>query len=198
MLELFVVGTIGFWILVSLEILLLFFCTAKELGGLAFVSILAVLLGLNYFGNVDIIGAFGNHPGLAALLIVSYFASGTIWAVCKWWFFVQERRRKYAAMRQRFMEAKKLPIDSEIPEDMKEKFLEHCRNHFGYSSAKPNVGEYKGKILFWMTYWPISLCLTILDDPIRRLFAQIYRIISATLQRISDSAFREFEKDLEK
>jgi hypothetical protein len=197
MLELFVVGTAWFWILIGIEVIVLFFCTAKELAGLALVSILAVLLALHFMGNVDVVGPVVNNPGTVALLIASYFLTGTIWSVCKWWFYVKERSRKYSSFRRRFLKNNQANETGEIPDGLKTKLKEEFQRQFGWDSAfKPRASEQKGRILFWMTWWPFSLTWTLINDPITRTFTAIYNGIAGLLQKISDSAFKEFDNDM--
>jgi hypothetical protein len=55
--------------------------------------------------------------------------------------------------------------------------------------------NFKGKITSWMVYWPWSMIVTLIDDPIRRLFRGIYNAIQGMLQRMSDRAFAGTESD---
>jgi hypothetical protein len=46
----------------------------------------------------------------------------------------------------------------------------------------------------WMSFWPMSLLWTLLNDPIRKLFTEIYTRISGTLQKIADREYEKFAK----
>lgn len=61
--------------------------------------------------------------------------------------------------------------------------------------TKPEPSEYKSRILGWMSLWPCSFIWTMLNDPIKRLFKEIYRCVSRLLVAISNSAWRRQEDD---
>lgn len=53
------------------------------------------------------------------------------------------------------------------------------------------VSENKGTIILWMSYWPISLIATLLNDPLRKLITEIFDYFSGTYQKILDSVFKD-------
>jgi hypothetical protein len=54
----------------------------------------------------------------------------------------------------------------------------------------PQVKEYKSNIMTWMTYWPFSMIWTLINDPIKRAFREIYEKISKFMQGMSDRIFK--------
>lgn len=52
-------------------------------------------------------------------------------------------------------------------------------------SFPPHPTRYKSKIMFWLCYWPFSLVVTLINDPIRKLFRMVYRNITRLLTGIS-------------
>jgi uncharacterized membrane protein (DUF485 family) len=56
----------------------------------------------------------------------------------------------------------------------------------------PSADKNKGRIIFWMSYWPFSGVWTLINDPITRL----YRRLGALFQKISHSMFAKYKADL--
>jgi hypothetical protein len=53
------------------------------------------------------------------------------------------------------------------------------------------VREYKGKITTWMAFWPFSSVWTLIDDLVIRLWENLYKMLTGTFRRISESVFRD-------
>jgi hypothetical protein len=60
--------------------------------------------------------------------------------------------------------------------------------------AVPQAKNEKARITRWMSFWPMSALWTLINDPIRRAFEEIYHLISKALQEISDAAFADVVK----
>jgi len=58
-----------------------------------------------------------------------------------------------------------------------------------WSDLPLSARDNKGRILFWMAWWPVSMAATFLDDPLRRLGLFLYRRLSGLFQKISDDAW---------
>jgi hypothetical protein len=56
-------------------------------------------------------------------------------------------------------------------------------------SYQVQASENKGRIISWMSYWPLSLAWTFLDQPVKRLFTWIYNRTSKVYDRIHDHVF---------
>ncbi len=63
------------------------------------------------------------------------------------------------------------------------------------NDGKPDVTQHKSEIIFWMTYWPVSLIWTCIDDIVKKLFEHIFNVIRSSLQGISDRAFKIYDED---
>jgi len=64
------------------------------------------------------------------------------------------------------------------------------------SSFPPKANDNKGKIIFWMSYWPFSATWTLINDPITRLYRFIYRRLGAVFEKISHAMFAKYKDDL--
>ncbi len=58
-------------------------------------------------------------------------------------------------------------------------------------SSTVMASENKGRIISWMSYWPLSLVWTFLDQPVKRLFTWIYNRTSKVYERIHAHVFGE-------
>ena len=54
--------------------------------------------------------------------------------------------------------------------------------------------ENKGRIISWMSYWPLSLVWTFIDQPVKRLFTYIYNRTGKIYQQIYLSVYKEDPK----
>lgn len=209
LLGLFLVGTLWFWILMAVAALVVGVCVARESFGKATLSVVATFALLGFLGDFNVLHWLGTHATEFAVYLVAYFAIGTAWSVGKWWFFVRRKRDEYDRQKRLFLGQQGLPYEDTksvtvaIPEALKAKWREWIDNQYdgrrsaGRSAYPPRARDYKGKITAWMMYWPWSFVVTIVDDPIRKLFNAIFRAIQDVFQRISDSAFKDVKSDFE-
>jgi hypothetical protein len=51
------------------------------------------------------------------------------------------------------------------------------------------MSGHKGKIMGWMAFWPCSAVWTLIHDPVRRGFEEVYAMMGTTFQRMSDRTF---------
>jgi len=61
----------------------------------------------------------------------------------------------------------------------------------------PSANRNKGRIIFWMSYWPASALWTLINDPFTRLFKFIYNRIGSVFELISNSMFKDLRQDFE-
>lgn len=197
MFELFVVGSIGFWILVALEFLILIALTEYEQPGWSFVTLILVGVLLHFFGNINLLKIAVAHPGWTAIGIVGYLFVGTIWSVVKWFFYVHRKKEEYIEAKKEYEDS---PEYDYPPGDRYKQGETTIKLPWEESRAKkrlanskggpqPLVRDNKSRVLMWMTYWPWSALWTIIDDPIKRAFRAIYNLIHTQMQKISDKAF---------
>jgi len=204
----FAVGTLWFWLLVTVASILVLCCIEFEKGFFAFVTLVVTAVVLEKFGGLQILAHIKAHPLWVLGYVGAYFFLGTFWGVNKWWFFVRRQREKYDEARNLFEEDCKsgnyrvcyagAEILPEEPEKaalvMKEEWA-HCVEHGSYDAVtftyKPDPKKHKALIMSWMAYWPWSFFWTLLNDPIKRIFRGIIHRISGFMKRMSDRAFQD-------
>jgi hypothetical protein len=204
--EIFVVGSLWFWLLLAGETLfllvLLEWDRAGRIGGvIATLTLAATLLLLQFLGDVDIYGYVIQHPWTVALGALGYFVGGTFWSIAKWWFYVREQRGLYDELRSAFARVHGFEPQSAVPEDLQPQWLQWlttAKNNGRYLEVRPLAVKHKARIVRWMSYWPWSLIGTVLKDPVRKAFVSIYHNIQEHLQEISDRAFKGTETDFPK
>ncbi len=64
------------------------------------------------------------------------------------------------------------------------------------TSFPPKAYDNKGKIVFWMSYWPFSATWTLINDPVTRFYNFLYRRLGAAFDHISHSMFGKYKDDL--
>jgi hypothetical protein len=158
------------WILIC--ILAIILIALAEAGALGWATGVALAIGglLIYTGFIagPAIWLFIKaNPLIVVSLLVVYILAGTVWSVIKWWFFVRKNRREQEESKKKHPNSVTIRI--------------------------PQVGDYKSKITTWMTFWPLSLLWTMIDDPIRAIFLHIYHGISNKLQAIANNAFKDVD-----
>lgn len=201
--ELLIFGTFWFWVLVAAEIGWLVYCAAAECK--AWQSLISVLLFLGILqciSDVNVLQFLWHNPVLILATTVCYLLGGCVWVFPKWWLFCKEHLRKYMDLREAFLRQSNLPAGSAIPDEHKDNWAEYYKRNNGYYESrcvvKPEPGDYKNRIITWMTLWPLSFLWTMLNDPIVRFFQHIYYEISGVLRRISENVFKDVAQDFEK
>jgi hypothetical protein len=157
------------WIVLAILACILIGVTEEGNLGWAAVITVAMLGILGYTGVVAGSAVWiyiKTNPWVIALLASGYFLGGTAWAIAKWWFWVKKERRRQ---------------DSKV------------KTSTYYKYEVPQVSHHKSQITAWMTFWPISMAWTMINDPITKAFKEIYYRISSTLQSIADKAFQGAE-----
>ena len=204
MLELFVVGTIWFWALIIIELIILFCFVEYENGIGATVSMVIFACCLQWLGDVNIIGFITGNPLQLMAVVASYFMLGAIWGVIKWWLYCRSILDEYNELRAEFFESKSMPANTKVmPQEMKVKWKEKLANHWSSTSGAKNLGETprarknKNRIIRWMSFWPISMVWSIGNDFVKQIFRAIYNKIGGFLQHIADNMFGKIQDDFE-
>lgn len=181
LLEFLAVGTIGFYLLiVAAAILMSELLDAQRPGSATFVAVLTIAM-LAVLGNFNPFPWIAANPMMTAIYTAAFFAIGTVWGVFKWFFYLRSSRRK--------MEE----IIADHPFYTKEQLKEAFYDHGLPIQFPPLVSDHKTRILGWMILWPASMLWTLLNDPVRYVFEEIYARIGGTMQAISNAAFKDFK-----
>lgn len=197
--ELFVVGSLWFWLLLVVEAIVLIVLLEWDQGAIATLTLVATLLGLQLLGDVNLFGYAIDQPWTVLLGAVGYFVAGAGWTIAKWWFYVHEQRAWYNELRGAFLRVHGLDPRSPMPVSLQalwQQCLTRARKERRPLDVHPLAAGHKARILRWMSYWPWSALFTLLKDPVRKAFLSLYHHLADYLQEISDRTFQGVEADL--
>lgn len=183
----FAIGSLGFWILLVALSAIVVAAMQFEKVIIATAGLVGAFTAMALWGDFNILAAIWAHPLIVVAVIAGYFVCGAAWAPTKWRFHVKECRYKYNDTKADFLRDKGIESGSKIPDELLDEWKRYYRT--GIQSKTPQARDNKSRILSWMTYWPWSLGWTLLNDPIRKLFRQIYRQMQSFLQGIADKAY---------
>src|SRR5271165_2860275 len=95
---LFLLWTFPFWLLLSAECCFLFWCVSYRCGASALVSLLVVLLGLQFLGDIPVFMWMWHHWQATIGGVVVWLLMSVPWAFTKWWLFVRDNSYRYDEM----------------------------------------------------------------------------------------------------
>jgi hypothetical protein len=183
-------GSLSFWIILAVIAVVIMVLVENEQGTASFLALLTLILGITAFSNFNLFDYVNNHYESLLYYLGIYLVGGCVWPVVKWYFYALKKLDVYKERKADWMASQ--GIDGNVvPEDKKADFSRALKQY----SKPPKVSENKGRILMWMSYWPLSLIYTVINDPFRRLFLMIYNRLGSLLQRISNSVFKSAGAD---
>lgn len=182
-------GTIGFWIFSVAVIIAMLACIDFQKGAAATIVAIGTVLAFQFWGGYDIFGYIRHNPATMAYIAGAYAILGVMTGVFKWWRYVRNNLGKYQEAKAEYF------ADGGKPEG----WARH-RDAGNYSAIKftfePVARRHKAAITMWMTYWPLVLIWTIINDPIRKFFRAAYERLSGMLESISKNAFKNADADM--
>lgn len=168
----FAFGTIFFWLLLVLTVILMTAFVEKEeqTGTGATITFLVSMALMCFLGNLETFKSLLNYvtenPGTIIGLGLLYIVLSVAWSFFKWYFYL-----------------------SAIKEYHKQRTFDIRKDDINISSS-----ENKTRVLVWMSYWPLSATWTIINDPIRKMYKHILYRLSGFYQGISDRMFPELNE----
>ena len=182
-------GTIGFWLFTAAVITAMLTFINFNKGAAATVVAAITVLGFQFYGGYDIFGYVKHNPWSLATYIGIYAALGVVTGVFKWWRYVRNERAKYLEAKAEFLSDGKSLND-----------WPRYRDQGDYNAIKftfePVARRHKAVITMWMSYWPLVLVWTVINDPVRKFFRMVYDSLGGMLEAISKSAFKDVDNDL--
>jgi hypothetical protein len=173
---LFVLGSIGFWILTAIAIIAI--SATLEIddspSSLGWPSVITIAFGcILYFcgAGTDLqnLGSYiWTHPGFSIFIGCLYLLAGVLWSFGKWRFFVSDSLER--------MDESSLTWKDTTQTTLMDRYL-------------PMASENKAMIISWLMYWPISIMWFVIRNPFRRLFTYIYDNISVQYDRMAAKMF---------
>lgn len=180
-----IVGAIA--IMVSLE-------NEEEGWASGIISFVLALLLWNY--GKDIWAFVSTNVATTIYFSLGYVILGMGWSILKWNEFVKRKvalfkynRAKYIKENKTFKETDPIHLRG---------LCDYLRN-FGFKvygsdvenmkdiivQIMPNGTDNKASIIAWISYWPLSLTATLLNNPFRKLWLYVYSLCSGVYDKIS-------------
>lgn len=171
MLELFVLGSFWFWVLlvVTFGLLTGYVNRNKDDDGKIATFFFVASLALFFFlGNKDLffslLDYIKNKPLGFIGYVAGYLSIGAVWSIVKWYYFLI---------------------------DYKNKYLSEKSNYPNRTLTIPTASEYKSDIIMWMTYWTVSLFWTLIHQWVGKIWTKIYQNLEGVYNKISKNIFKD-------
>lgn len=168
---------VWFWILFGVWALVLFVSVENDAPAYATLATIGFFVLFGVWGVLpgggSLLALLVANPVYTIMTVVGFFVFGTAWSVVKWWFYVRD-----------------------LADKRREQISQHGKGSSFYGVIrKPLVRDNKSRIMTWMCFWPFSFVWTMVNDPVRKVFAAIYMRIKDNLQNISDKAFEGLDPE---
>jgi lantibiotic modifying enzyme len=163
------------------------------------VSIALALLLWNY--GRDVWEFVKNDYASTTLFVLGYLVAGVIWSFLKWNEFVKRKINIFKKTKAKLIIDR--PDFDENNDNHVSTLCDKLRNNginvWGSSvksmaelkiKVMPIGSENKSAIVAWISYWPLSLLATLLNNPFRRLFEYTYSLVANAYDKISERHFK--------
>jgi hypothetical protein len=182
MAELFVFGTLWFWLLTAIA--LFFTGWIAEESGIGATICLIFYVGLLHFGGNNIVSLILAQPWVVVALFAGYFVLGTVWGVLKWAIYVRGKRDELIDKIRNFCTSRNMPFNLPIDKDLWDAY---CKHHT--VEGIPKIHEHKTLFMRWVGFWPLNLVFTLFNDLFRNICRHIYYSLAQHLQQMADRIF---------
>jgi hypothetical protein len=188
---------IGAWISIAVLVAILLEFE-KEGWATTFVSLGIALLMWNY--RADIWDVVSQNPWPTVGFVVSYIIIGIVWSFIRWTTYVKRTLGRIKKVKDEFIAEHKEINDANRAgfNQMIEKL--RLKDSDGYTisvydtttlgdiikKVTPVASEKKTIITAWISYWPMSLVGTLLNNPFRNFFEWLYDKLSGYYDKITN------------
>ncbi|QIG77818.1 hypothetical protein EVB64_231 [Rhizobium phage RHph_TM61] len=196
--------TLFSWVLFAVLIGFVGIIEENELPIPAFIVFIVGLTALQYYTDLKAWTYVYENPWYFLLYVVIYIIAGIVWSHAKWVLYLQEIKRyhptsiKEAEAHALVVEKRNEEYRSTHPEykcqsvDVNKEAIEYTTKRFRLKSLPPKASEKKVAITSWLMYWPISALWTVVDNFVLNLFNNLFELIRASYQQVSDRIFADF------
>lgn len=159
----FTVGTIAFWIVITLVCSFIIGLLENEKFGWL-TSLTVVYLAMFYFmgdtkGLNDFFVGIWQNPLGPIFWFIGYTLFGLFWSFFRWYIYLKDYKKEHEG------------------KDM--------------SYYRPYLNEHKNSIVAWIVYWPLSVLWFVINKPIKGFFDWIFNLVRGIYQGILNKMFKE-------
>jgi hypothetical protein len=124
-----------------------------------------------------------ESPIVIVLYVAIYFFIGTVWSLIKWQLYLSKIAKKINIAIKNYDKSDRLSLKP---------FL------LNKNLSVPELQENKSRISMWITFWPLSMLLSLMDDFIKRVANEIVEFLHKLYQSMIDKIFKNINITIEK
>ncbi len=176
-------GALGlwFWALAAVVILAAVISVENEKFTVTTPVVVVGIAALIWLSKFDVFGWARHNMGTIVTAVAIYLAVGVVYGVIRYMFYVHKIADKLAT----YAHDHGYNIAA-LTKSQAATFASYT----GVRNFPLKVADSKGRITFWMIYWPFSAPWTLINEPVTRFFNFAYGRVAGLLQGIANRAFR--------
>jgi len=178
-----VIGGVMFWLLLAAFSIIIVCCIEYEKGLIATVFTFLSFAAFVWLVDFNIFTWIVANPYPILIYVGGYFASGTVWAVVKWWFHCIRLREIVLRLKVKF----------NATTTNNQTFASYVVHNPLYTEDyyQPRASEHKSDWVRWAAYWPFSFVWTMINQPVKHTWLYIYSKLGGLMQMISNAVFKD-------
>jgi len=188
MLALFLFGTFWWYGITLLFLIGAVIAIEKEEVMPAIIILILYGLYFQFLAGVDFFGYLLKNPLHLLYTITAYVVCGLVWSGIKWALFVNTEAEKQKDTWRYFLKNNNLPSSTKKLTLRKKRDWDSSNYH-----KKPMFSGNKKKITIWVTYWPLSLIWSLLNDFVKKLMHLIVIRFHKVYEAIANKAYKEID-----
>lgn len=178
-LEFLAVGTWSFWAILAVAAVAMSELLDTNRPGAATAIAIAIVAIFAVLGDFNPLHWMMHNSVTMAEYTAAYFLVGALWGQVKWFFWLRTIRA--------FLVELKIKSPTTFDAIWKDELYRRSWP----MQLPPKVGDHNALIIGWMTLWPSSMIWTLMHDPVKWLFEEIYALLGGMMQRMSNYVFND-------
>jgi hypothetical protein len=151
-----------------------------------------------------------SNPLPIVCFAIAYVVAGLCWSLFKWKFYIGKRTETFNLAKQKFIDS-----NGEIKNNWKgwitylndtvlytlnvgSAFFESNTPEQVVAKIIPKANSKKSLIVSWISYWPMSLGATLLNNPFRKFFEWIYSLVAGIYDKMGNAETSKMLGGIEK
>jgi len=168
-----------FWLLLVIDFAILIWAVEDESPGYCISLIIILFAALWLMGDFNVFEWIKENPKVFFVRLGLYIPVGIVYAVIKYTLKLTDKRRKVNRIIVEFLDENKVKSEDNLTVVQKGELLQKLRYE-----EHPTFAQSTRRVIFWMAYWPWSAFWTLLNNPLRWLYEEIYERMVGSFKRI--------------
>jgi len=161
------------------DFIILVWAVEDESPGYCLITLLTLFALMWLMGDFNVFEWIKENPKLFFIRLGLYIPIGVVYSVIKYTLKLTDKRRKVNRIISEFLDELKIKSEDDLTTEQKGRLLQKLK----YEKL-PSFSESTRRIIFWMAYWPWSAFWTLLNNPLRWLYEEIYERMVGSFKRI--------------